>query len=192
MGLSLVSLFFDSCHNCSNIDKGKSITYISNVSYNLIESYAHDSIDYATNIVQAEIKEYSVESLFIKFSVNQKAVALQKKYSFGNLYACKPKDPSPIMDKLQSIKVTSDQDWNKDFLAGSDLSEIMNLKKYGVNGFKKANLYMSENSYISNGFLSFIQSPNESKTHNITIVYNFGSYSVVNKIEGLKIKSIKQ
>ena len=192
MGLSLVSLFFDSCHNCSKVDKGKSNTYISNVSYNLIESYAHDSIDYVANAVQSNTKEYVVDSIFIKFSVVLKAVAWQKDYSFGSLYAC-DFDPAPMnISNIQSIKVTSDQDWNKDFLAGSDLSEIMNLKKFGVNGFKKANLYMSENSYISNGFLSFIQSPNESKTHNITIVYNFGSYSVVNKIEGLKIKSIKQ
>lgn len=122
------------------------------------------------------------DSLAIILS-NQTHMAVHSEGLINSLYAC---DPAVDFERVESISIVSDSDYNSLYPAGSNLAEVLSLRanRY-VKFFKslKEEPYLDESEY----FLTFDLPPSRSATHNLLVTYELEDRTVTATLNNLII-----
>ena len=145
------------------------IEKIAEIKYSII----HDTNNYFTEPIQNITNTIAYDSLGIIIQAEQESYAYYLNGNvFNQLLAC---SPSESYELLTDINITSDNDYNANFIAGTNLKDILSIRS-GSNPFAVKGISLQSflvTNYITEGimFLTFNEPPEEVNKHNITIEF---------------------
>lgn len=131
-----------------------------------------DSIYPSQNITDSTVIRYDDLKISISFSGKHYSEAKSEFSLISSAYACDPVPPYSE-EKITSITITSDQDFDSLHVAGTDLSDVFLVSRYSYDTKYTIEKYLKTEPKIENLEFTLILAPEIQKQIQFTITYNY-------------------
>ena len=127
--------------------------------------------NYAKSNIRYDSVAFEFKTFVTKISQN-----IDYNSGFTNVYAC---DPAFSSDEINSVKITSDKDYNLSYAAGSNLYDIVKASNNREIIGSTIIPTLRSSTFLNSSFLlRFLIPPSENLSHNITFTFSMTSGKV--------------